>query len=458
MGFKHTVTPDSFLNCAQEICGHSQSRRPRINENVLIYRATFVVNFLYNNFDNLQFNETEWNYLISIPFVPTSNIMDNLYSEITPQKYRKFECLKSLCLPKYKDIAWTQVAFFSELAIPSEDSHITKKGNFGKPNAGQILDHLCMVAEKIPESRSWRQRAEHFQYILDEIYDALNSACEGEDPELKEQDFEPGERIFLNIDPNEDPFDRRNWFAANELIVNVSKGENGFVKASLSNYESLLKAAGSGEVIAPRVTPSSEDDIDDTFDIPQSKFVLDRLNEFLSDGSRFPLNDVTFIVRDEEIQANRCVLAAASDHFFNMFCKNFRESNPIMPAEIDGCDIDPKSFRILLRWLYGEPLEKILGISNSEKDPDDQSDSSGGDENGDANHEYDEDHFDLLKDLLKASDYYDINKLKAKIGAELRRYIRLKNVRDVFELADECQAAGLKDFCEEFMSLNSNLL
>lgn len=457
MGFKHTVTRDSFLSCAQEI---SQSRRFRVNENVLMYRATFVVNYLYNNFNNLQFSETEWDHLIRIPFIPASNINDSPHSEITYKEFGRVECLKSLCLPKYKNIAWTQVAFLSESATPSENSPIMGKENFGKPSAEQILDHLREVAEKIPKSSLWK-KSKHVDLpsILDEIYDALNSACEGEDPELEERDFIPGELIFLNIDPNDpddDPYDVKNWVAANELIINVSKAEKGFVKASLSKYESLLKTAGSGKVIVPRVTPNFDDNVDGTLIIPQSMVVLDKLNQFLLDESRFPLNDVTFIVRNEEIKASRIVLAAASDFFFKMFCKNYRESNPIEPVKANGCDIDPKSFRIFLRWLYGEPLEEILGIQNFESDSDD--DDCNDEATNLESNEYSEDLIDLLKDLLKASDYYGANQLKVKIEAELQNYVKLMNVKDVRELADECQAPHLRNFCEEFMKLNSDFL
>ncbi|CAG8531157.1 1291_t:CDS:2 [Diversispora eburnea] len=175
----------------------SQNRRSRISKNVL-----------YDNFDNLQFSESEWNNLISIRFVPASNI-DRLYSEIIPPKLNnvKFECFKSLCLPKYKSIAWTQVAFLDGSVIPNQNSSILKKEKFGTPN----------------------------------------SACEDKVQELRECDFDTKERIFLNMDQNENPYDTRNWVTASELILNVSRKEDGFVKASLSKYESLLKTAGSGK-------------------------------------------------------------------------------------------------------------------------------------------------------------------------------------------------------------------
>ncbi|RHZ87242.1 hypothetical protein Glove_38g43 [Diversispora epigaea] len=467
MGFKDTVTVENFLSCARAIDEDSQNRRSRINENVLNHRAVQVVNYLYDNFNNLPFSENEWSNLVSIRFVPTSNI-DSLYSEIIPQKFKnfgKFQCFKSLCLPKYKSIAWTQVGFLDVSVIPSQDSSILKKEKFGTPSADQVLDHLREIAENIfkPESRKLDKLGNlNFRNILNDIYKFLDSACEDEVLELGKCDFKTKERIFLNIDPNENPYDARNWVAASELILNVSRKEDGFVKDSLSKYESLLKTAGSGKVFIPRITPNFTTN-NNTPNVPQSQRVFDGLTKFLLDGSH--LHDVTFIVKNEEIRANRYVLAAASDYFYNMFCKNYQESNPTEPPEIPGCDIDPKSFRIFLSWLYGEPHENILGTTNSEIDilSDESNSNNGSDFSNDSNdenaiREVNEELFCLLMDLLKASDYYNDKILKDKLEAKLAIHVKLINVEEIRDHANKCQATYLRDYCEKFIETNSDLL
>ncbi|CAG8729250.1 1671_t:CDS:2, partial [Racocetra persica] len=383
MGFKYQVTRQTFLECARAIQNQSQDE-PRYNSDELIYRATTVVHYLYDNIDDLNYSDAEYEELARIYFIPAESSIQTPYSEraVTP---KKFECLNSLCLPKYKNIAFTQVALFHSAVIPKPTSPIlTKYKKFGMPSAIQILEHLREVAFKLQKSDQWKYEEYLFKRMVDEIYNALNEECENEDKDSElAKSFIKDEKIFLNIYPNENAFEESNWKAANELIVGVSLSEEGFVKPSLAKYKKLLEIAGSGTLRSGEDLDDDSDQDDQTEKVnPQGEILLNSLQQSLKNGLSEPLNDVIFTVKDQKIAANRLVLACAADHFKHSFSSKYRDED----------------------WSQEQENER---------------------------------QYKILLDLLEASDYYNLMNLKNETEKKLFEYVKLCNV-------DESETSNIK--------------
>ncbi|KAF0453382.1 putative Sacsin [Gigaspora margarita] len=251
--------------------------------------------------------------------------------------------------------------------------------------------------------------------MLDEIYNALNEECEDEDSIL------------------EDAFEESNWKAGNELIIDVSLSEDGFVKPSLAKYKKLLEVAGSGTLKSGEDSDdNSSQDYQDVKVNQQGELLLKTLQKSLKTGLSEPLNDVIFIVKDQKIAANRLVLASAADHFKHTFSIKYRDGNPLETVTIPGYDIEPDSFRVLLNYLYRISLDTaIVPIKN---------------QNGNkysyknieeywSQEQENERQFDILMDLLEASDYYNIINLKNETEKKLFEYVKLCNIDEALDHA-----------------------
>ncbi|CAG8622372.1 7270_t:CDS:2, partial [Scutellospora calospora] len=451
MGFKYQINRQTFLECARAI--KKQSSEPKHNPSDLIVRATTVVHYLYDNIDELSYSDAEYEELALIPFIPADLSIETPYSE-NAVKSNELECLNSLCLPKYKNIAFTQVALFHTAIIPKPTSPIlTKYKRFGKPSATQVLAHLREVAFNLLRSSQWRYEEYLFKKMLDEIYNALNEECEDEYSTINEQDFKSDEKIFLNIYPTDDAFDESNWKSADELIVGVSLSEEKFVKPSLAKYKKLLEVAGSGTL---RSGEDFDDDLsqDDDYEKvnKQGEILLKSLQQSLKNGLSEPLNDVIFIVKDQKIAANRLVLSSAADHFKHSFSRQYRDGNPLEVATIPGYDIEPDSFRVLLNYLYGISLDTAIAPKGVKKYNYKSIDEDWYHE------EENERQFKILMDLLEASDYYNIINLKNETVRKLFDYVKLCNVEEVLEHANDYNADSLIKYCNKFIENNQSFL
>src|SRR5688572_8259587 len=87
-----------------------------------------------------------------------------------------------------------------------------------------------------------------------------------------------------------------------------------------------------------------------------------------------------------------------------MFCGGFTESADEKIEIPITDDIQPEAFRVFLRWLYGQPLEKATESILRKKE----------DFTGD-NESYETYYLDFLVHLLKITDIYGVEPLKDKV-------------------------------------------
>ncbi|KAF0453383.1 hypothetical protein F8M41_001764 [Gigaspora margarita] len=147
MGFKYQVNRQAFLECARAIQKQSQKQRYQ-HANDLIYHATTVVHYLYNNIDDLNYSDAEYEDLAHISFIPAELSIKLLILK----KLLNLMNLKVLIYCVYP--TFTQVALFHSAVISKPSSPIlTKYKKFRKPNGNQILEHLHVVAFKLLKSK-----------------------------------------------------------------------------------------------------------------------------------------------------------------------------------------------------------------------------------------------------------------------------------------------------------------
>ncbi|PKK70206.1 POZ domain-containing protein, partial [Rhizophagus irregularis] len=157
-------------------------------------------------------------------------------------------------------------------------------------------------------------------------------------------------------------------------------------------------------------------------------------------------HDVIFIIDKEKIGANKYVLSAASTYFDRMFHSGLSEST-MDKSEITIRDTSPDIFRILLRWLHGKSFEEAT--KPVLRKPNDIP----------AGQSYKAYYLTFLVDLLKATDYYGVE-FKNEVEDIIinSRHIGINNVRDILKRAKESDAERLKDFCEQFIETNKELI
>ncbi|PKC58282.1 POZ domain-containing protein [Rhizophagus irregularis] len=193
--------------------------------------------------------------------------------------------------------------------------------------------------------------------------------------------------------------------------------------------------AGASEIAPPR--PPSPNPIFDQKD----KLFISLQNKLEIQNNKY--HDVIFIIGKEKIGANKYVLSAASTYFDRMFYSGLSESTKDKP-EIIIRDTRPDIFRVLLRWLYGKSFEEAIKSVLH---------------NIPAGQSYETYYLTFLVDLLKATDYYGVE-LKDEVEDIIinSSHIGVTNVCDILKRAKDSDAKRLKDFCEQYIESNRELI
>ncbi|CAG8697672.1 13615_t:CDS:10 [Rhizophagus irregularis] len=408
IGLKHQVNCSIFVDCVQEI----ELQIERGNPSVVKERARNLVQYLYQNINSLEFNNEQWNKIKRIKFVPTEkNIQTQFYKKL--KEVSLFESFENLCSRKYMNLCWTQCPLFDEHVDPTSRFNERYQG-IDKPSAENIIEHWFVI-EKMSKEQSWNGNYKYkkeLKGVINEIYQEMNNKISEHkhyETLIKLKiDKKPDKKIFLNGD---DPFDEQNWVAGSELTFDIQDDDvrEGMYKVNdnLKEYKELLIHAGA------------------------------------SDNKH---HDVIFIIDKEKIGANKYVLSAASTYFDRMFHSGLSEST-MDKSVITIRDTSPDIFRVLLRWLHGKSFEEAT--KPVLRKPNDIP----------AGQSYKAYYLTFLVDLLKATDYYGVE-FKNEIEDIIinSRHIGITNVRDILKRAKESDAERLKDFCEQFIETNKELI
>ncbi|CAG8515443.1 10759_t:CDS:2, partial [Cetraspora pellucida] len=442
MGLNYQVNSQNFLECAREI-------QSRINNNVTdtIDSSLYVVRYLYDNYSKMRFSKKQWKELITIKFIPVDLDLPYPYAEHAVKISTKFESFDSLRCQAYKNLCWTQCPLFNRFIDPPKpfmNFMLSETGySYYYPPIVEIIKNLRVIALKISQSSnqsSWKSSdgIKTFLEILEENYYTLNHFIENSnDAEILIKDYTKDEKIFLN---NDDPFNSNYWVAGRDIVFGVDDDDLRKVHPFLNNYKKLLKAVGAKEIekVISKVKVRKHSQKDE---------LLKKLVENFRQQEEIK-HDVVFRVGEngaciEDIYASRYVLSATSQHFDKLLNENSNDpwSQKII-VEIEG---QPLSFRILIRWLYGQPFKEAFSEvfhSNINNSIDNSSQ-----------------HLLILIGLIKLTDRFDLDPLKELVEKDLIEgpLINIKNVLSIKNLAQVNRALQLRTHCEKYIRTNEEI-
>mmetsp|Transcript_23093 Transcript_23093/g.22873 ORF Transcript_23093/g.22873 Transcript_23093/m.22873 type:complete len:202 (-) Transcript_23093:33-638(-) len=149
--------------------------------------------------------------------------------------------------------------------------------------------------------------------------------------------------------------------------------------------------------------------------IPPSSFFSDIRNMI----NHPCFSDVTFIVEDKEIKANRSLLAARSEHFNALFFGGMREqTDPLVHID----DIQYEVFEEILQYLHTDTIRPMS--------------------------------VDICISVMVAAERFMIDRLKALCQDNIRKNITNENVVPILRVAYYHRANSLKEICMDYICLN----
>jgi len=135
------------------------------------------------------------------------------------------------------------------------------------------------------------------------------------------------------------------------------------------------------------------------------------------------LSDMHFLVEGQQIPAHRAIVASRSSHFNRSLQSGMRETSE---REIVVSDVSLGCFDLLLDYLYGSVDLESADV-------------------------------ELVIELLKVCDEYNIPALKDMCGELLRTHVDVENAASLLAIADSGQAANLRNVVLEFIVENPDV-
>ncbi|CAG8556133.1 9278_t:CDS:2 [Cetraspora pellucida] len=413
IGFVRKVTPEIFIKCAKYIQELFKNRKDnKIEIGNFRYSASTTLCYFYNNQSTLKFSENEWEELSKIKFVPISkNFLKYPYSYSSKKNVEELECFENLCLSKYKNFAWTQLAFFENEPI----EEVTKiYENFGQPTIQNIINHLRAIQSTVSKSKDWEQRGDELFEIIKQIYEKLESLCDERNDELKS--FFPNDLpLFLN---GENPLDSESWIIASYLDLNIKKDfkpERRATTEYLKKYNKLLILAGAKASNLPKNKQYGD------YEENNSQYIIKSMIDSLCIGENITRsNNVLFYIKEQKFYADSSILGYVAPYFKRSERFSFTFN-----------DIEPGSCHILLRWLYGESLSQAISYIRKKEDEDGL--------------------IQIYKDLLQLANEFELESLKQLIEHKLSAYLDISlnenTLNELKTLAQNNELIDLLDYC-----------
>ncbi|CAI2175973.1 7428_t:CDS:10 [Funneliformis geosporum] len=217
IGFNHIVNETLFTKCAKKI-EDLQNEQPPSD---IRYRGFTLVDHLYKNIKSFNLENIS-RFLI----FPITESLDEPYKPHYNKKHvQVFGSLNMIILLKYKVVAWSKILLIAEDVIPPS--------------------HILQIHQSFGIWNGW---ADKFQHDVFEIYKWLDEETVNEGIDLS---YIQNERLFLNFNIDQNPFNNDNWVSANNLVLNRERGDDQYVNPRLAMYPNMLKSAGVKEIKPP---------------------------------------------------------------------------------------------------------------------------------------------------------------------------------------------------------------
>ncbi|RIB26446.1 hypothetical protein C2G38_2267605 [Gigaspora rosea] len=371
-GFKNYITPEIFIECAKDIqTNFEQYQNDSSKLEKILKSADMAINYFYKNQSEQKFSKDMLDKLSKIKFIPTSKKF--LESYLHSYEGGEIQSFENLCHSEHKSLAWTQLSIFNDDPNPEV---LDNYSSLGLPTTTKTICHLKIIQQTVSESDKWKEidnNGEKLFKAIKDIYEELLKRLDN-NPDEFTFCFPKDDPLFLN---SIDPFDSKSW-------------QKKTVDPYLLKYEKLLIFAGA--ILFPHWKPKSTDT---NIFMSNSQQLSKSFIEFLSQGNQIPFNNVLFYIGHEkqEIYANSSILVCVVPCFRKIF------SNQNTKFEQSYEDIEPNSFKVLLKWLYGENFSQAIKIvGNNEL-------------------------AQVFGDLLLLSDKFELELLKDLIEDNLVNYI-----------------------------------
>ncbi|KAF9994342.1 hypothetical protein BGZ79_000911 [Entomortierella chlamydospora] len=412
--------------------------------------AEALIRHIYQNSDDISWMNPDWN------IVPAEVASDSPYSMCVPE-IPAFMSFSGLVDPSYRDVCWTQCAFFSENMKPSE-SFRARFPSVGKPKLRAVIQHLSVIVEDL--SPKWVTLDDQLalKVSLFKVYKFLEDISKESGTEdaanLKSELAKLHVPFILNGD-DKDPSLSESWSWPNQLMLDIDNDieMHQVVHNKLKPYRGFLVAAGVEEM----------KDVEARIEVPEGrdqcyigKLLLncfesqDMLNGFMDVQFRF--------ANGNQIFAHKVVLANSNERLSRQFTGLWAEhavpdpSNPkvdlIDLSNVRESDETYEAFWGLIFYFYtnrlistnGPPVLLFEQTTNQTHDDPWR------------------DRVQYLMELLCLADQYQESRLKALIAAEIVHGKKAKhsNVFNIRKFAMLYSSNDIKGYCEKYLTANTS--
>ncbi|KAG0008619.1 hypothetical protein BGZ80_003236 [Entomortierella chlamydospora] len=413
-------------------------------------KASALVRHIYQNCEDVDWMSPEWK------IVPAEVTQGSPYNEYLPDlpEYLSFS---EIVDPSYRDICWTQCAFFPENLKPS-NAFKARFQSVGKPKLQAVINHLSVLADELAKTWVSFDQQPILKMSLFKVYKFLDEFSEKGPSnaallkrELTTQLHVP---YILNGD-DKDPSLEESWLWPGQLMLDIDNDieRHQVVHRKLKSVRGFLVAAGVEQMKA----------VEGRVEVPEGRRKGDiearLLNCFESQDKHNGFMDILFQFDNrKQILAHKFMLVHANEYFATRFTgawADYTTRDPLNPgvevidlSNLDG-DETFEAFWGLLYYFYtdnlihtnGPPVPSPVGTTSSQNNVDIL-----------------RDRVQYLMELLCLADQYQTKRLKALIAMEVVSGYKVlhSNVFSVRKFAMLYNSRDIKEHCEKYLKMNSS--
>jgi sacsin len=423
---------EDYLSCLHAL----EDRLSGLHEETLSSDADTILSPLCINDGSLHnLDHSTWTGIATLNIFPVRQVLtDEPEYRRQRMEYMASEtpnlCLQSIVRYEFAAVCWSQTPFPHQ--NPTTDSS-RKCGANGQPKCSMVWEHLVFLAELAQSVE--QTNVEHFVNDLQETYQYLNLNLQ----DSKNTFSKANTAIWLNVE-SLDPHTlsivdiRSSWATLENLLLDTSCDALPLlaVQPFLGRFSTLLKEIGCRSIIYPRNARSSCNVSTTTFTLVKQLWCEDILT------------DVRFAAEGQEIAAHKIILASRSGYCKTQFSGPWAGVSQITATQkvIQLEEMTYATLQLLVKFCYEVNLDWAAEYRVAQDD--DLSTIA--------------DKLDMLLDVLTAADRWVMPDLHAEAQSQVmfgaRFFIRVDNVANVKDIADEANAIELREYCDEFTLCN----
>ncbi|KAF8961906.1 hypothetical protein BGZ46_001262 [Entomortierella lignicola] len=448
IGLRDRQDPTVIRECAFYVLGLTSSHLASSSSSTYI-KALALVRHIYQNCGDLDWMDPVWR------IVPADVTQSSPYNECIPdmEEYLSFS---EIVDPFYRDICWTQCAFFPENLKPTE-SFKARFPSVGKPRIHSVVNHLQTLVEDLAPTWTSFDHQPILKMSLFKVYKYFDDISKEKGTPTKvalQKELANLTSPYILNGDDKDPSEPESWLWPNQLMLDIDNDieMHKVVHHKLKSVRGFLVLAGVEQMRT----------VEGRVEVPEGRRKGDiesrLLNCFESQDMHNGFMDIKFLFADhKQILAHKFMIVHANDYFARRFTgawAEFTTRDPLNPGVevIDLSDMDGdetfEAFWGLLYYFYADNLINTNGPPSP------------------ATFEATiQPNVDLLRDrvqylmgLLCLADQYQTPRLKALIALEIvgGQKVMHSNVFNVRKFAILYNSTDIKDHCEKYVSMNSS--